>query len=42
MLKLPGHGRYDYSPIEQRQNFNWPNGKRVPGEFANPRINGSA
>lgn len=29
MLKLPTHGRYDYSSIEKRRNFDWPGGKRL-------------
>ena len=29
MLKLPGHGRYDYSPIVSRPDFTWPDGKRL-------------
>ena len=29
MLKLPHHGRYDYSAIEQRKDYSWPGGKRL-------------
>jgi peptidoglycan/xylan/chitin deacetylase (PgdA/CDA1 family) len=29
MLKLPSHGRYDYSSIEKRPDFSWPDGKRL-------------
>jgi allantoinase len=29
MLKLPGHGRYDYSPIVKRADYSWPEGKRL-------------
>lgn len=29
MLKLPHHGRYDYSAIEQRRDYAWPGGKRL-------------
>src|SRR5262249_25276986 len=29
MLKLPGHNRYDYSPIVKRPDYSWPNGKRL-------------
>src|SRR5262249_51992171 len=29
MLKLPSHGRYDYSSIDKRRNFEWPGGKRL-------------
>ena len=28
MLKLPGHGRYAYSPITKRTDYTWPGGKR--------------
>jgi hypothetical protein len=24
MLALPAHDRYDYSPIDKRRDFNWP------------------
>lgn len=27
MLKLPIHNRYDYSPIEKRRDYVWPQGK---------------
>ncbi len=29
MLTLPGHGRYDYSPIVKRKDYSWPDGKRL-------------
>src|SRR5262249_15540809 len=29
MLKLPGHPRYDYSPIVKRPDYSWPGGKRL-------------
>jgi len=29
MLKLPGHSRYDYVSIKQRQHYTWPDGKRL-------------
>jgi allantoinase len=29
MLKLPRHGRYDYSPISERPDYSWPDGKRL-------------
>ena len=29
MLKLPGHSRYDYSPIVKRPDYTWPGGKRL-------------
>jgi allantoinase len=29
MLKLPGHNRYDYSPIVKRSDYAWPHGKRL-------------
>jgi allantoinase len=29
MLKIPGHGRYDYSPIVKRADYSWPEGKRL-------------
>ncbi|HMJ43043.1 MAG TPA: polysaccharide deacetylase family protein [Pseudolabrys sp.] len=29
MLKLPGHGRYDHTNITQRQDYTWPEGKRL-------------
>ena len=28
-LKLPQHGRYDYSPITERKDYSWPGGKRL-------------
>jgi allantoinase len=29
MLKLPGHGRYDFLPITKRKQYQWPGGKRL-------------
>ena len=29
MLKLPAHGRYGYSPIVKRPQYDWPGGKRL-------------
>src|SRR5262245_61910996 len=29
MLKLPSHTRYSYSPIVNRTNYSWPEGKRL-------------
>jgi hypothetical protein len=29
MLKLPTHDRYDYSCIEKRGDYSWPDGKRL-------------
>ena len=29
MLSLPGHNRYDFSAIETRRDYSWPNGKRL-------------
>jgi peptidoglycan/xylan/chitin deacetylase (PgdA/CDA1 family) len=29
MLKLSHHNRYDYLPINKRQQYSWPNGKRL-------------
>jgi len=29
MLKVPGHGRYDHSNINQRPPYDWPGGKRL-------------
>jgi peptidoglycan/xylan/chitin deacetylase (PgdA/CDA1 family) len=29
MLKLPTHGRYDYSAIDERPTYQWPDGKRL-------------
>ncbi len=29
MLKLPGHNRYPYSPIEKRPVYTWPDGKKL-------------
>lgn len=28
-MDLPKHGRYDYSPITERTDYNWPDGKRL-------------
>ncbi|MGA7800429.1 MAG: polysaccharide deacetylase family protein [Gammaproteobacteria bacterium] len=27
--RLPGHGRYDYSPITRRADYSWPEGRRL-------------
>ena len=29
MLKLPYHNRYDYVPLPQRKDYDWPGGKRL-------------
>ena len=29
MLKLPRHNRYDHLPINKRQHYSWPGGKRL-------------
>ena len=29
MLSLPGNNRYDFSAIETRLDYSWPNGKRL-------------
>jgi allantoinase len=29
MLKLPSHNRYDYSCVEKRRDYSWPDGKRL-------------
>ena len=26
---LPGHGRFEYSPITARRDFSWPEGRRL-------------
>jgi allantoinase len=28
-MRLPTHGRYDYSPINKRQDYSWPGGRRL-------------
>jgi hypothetical protein len=28
-MDLPGHGRYDYSPIVARRGYSWPGGARL-------------
>ena len=28
-MKLPHHNRYDYSPITERRDYDWPGGKRL-------------
>lgn len=28
-MKLPGHGRFEYSPITARPDFSWPDGRRL-------------
>ena len=33
-MDLPIHGRYDYSPIVERPDYSWPNGKRLAFFFA--------
>ena len=33
-MKLKSHGRYDYSPLRGRPNYNWPDGKRLAVYFA--------
>jgi len=33
-MKLPGHGRYEYSAITQRPEYTWPNGKKLALYFA--------
>jgi len=34
-MKLPRHGRYDYSPIHKRPVYDWPEGKRLAVFFCN-------
>ena len=29
MLRLPYHNRYAYSPITERKDYSWPDGKRL-------------
>ena len=29
MLRLPYHNRYAYSPIVERKDYSWPDGKRL-------------
>jgi len=33
-MKLPDHGRYDYSPAIARKDYSWPGGKRIAFHFA--------
>ena len=33
-MELPQHGRYDYSPIVERPDYSWPDGKRLAFFFA--------
>ena len=33
-MELPQHGRYDYSPIIERPDYSWPEGKRLAFFFA--------
>ena len=33
-MELPQHGRYDYSPIIERPDYSWPDGKRLAFFFA--------
>jgi allantoinase len=28
-MQLPGHGRYEFSPIHKRKDYSWPGGKRL-------------
>ena len=28
-MKLPQHSRYDYVPLPERKDYNWPGGKRL-------------
>jgi allantoinase len=28
-MQLPGHGRYEFSPINKRKDYSWPGGKRL-------------
>ena len=34
-MKLPGHNRYDYVPIDRRKDYTWPGGKRLAVYFCN-------
>ena len=33
-MEIKHHGRYDYSPISERKDFSWPEGKRIAAYFA--------
>ena len=34
-MKLPSHDRYDYIPLAERRDYNWPNGARLAVCFCN-------
>lgn len=34
-MKLPSHGRYDWSPLPKRKPYSWPNDKRLAVYFCN-------
>ena len=34
-MKLPVHNRYDYVPIDRREDYTWPGGKRLAVYFCN-------
>jgi hypothetical protein len=34
-MKLPAHNRYDYVPINRREDYTWPGGKRLAVYFCN-------
>jgi allantoinase len=34
-MKLPVHNRYDYVPINRRNDYTWPGGKRLAVYFCN-------
>jgi allantoinase len=34
-MKLPGHGRYDYVPLDRRPTYEWPNGARLALNICN-------
>ena len=34
-MKLPTHNRYDYVPIDRREDYTWPGGKRLAVYFCN-------
>lgn len=34
-MKLPGHNRYDFVPIDSRPDYEWPGGKRLAVVFCN-------
>src|SRR5258708_7068604 len=38
---LPGHGRYDYSAIDKRKDYSWPDGRRLASHVS-PHIAHSA